>query len=73
MRQEMTQEQIMKYVPKSKSEAIIRAYEDEDGIWIYLKDKWEASRTDMGCRVIHEDTVKQLKYQIAGIRRISDV
>ena len=61
---------ILKYVPASKREAIRDAYRDQDGIWITLRDGWEASRTDSGCHVIHEDTVSDLKYQIAGIQRI---
>lgn len=61
---------ILKYVPASKREAIRDAYRDQDGIWITLKEGWEASRTDSGCHVIHEDTIKDLKYQIAGIQRI---
>lgn len=65
----MKTEQIMKYIPKSKLDAVSDAFEDEDGLWIYLKQGWEASRTDRGCHVIHEDTVKELRYQIAGIRR----
>lgn len=65
----MTREQILRYVPKSKLEAIRDAYQDDDGIWIYLKDGWEASRMDRNCHVIHEDNVRQLRYQITGIRR----
>ena len=61
---------ILKYVPASKREAIRDAYRDQDGIWITLRSGWEASRTDAGCHVIHEDTISQLKYQIAGIQRI---
>lgn len=60
---------ILKYVPASKREAILDAYRDQDGIWITLRKGWEASRTDSGCHVIHEDTIKDLKYQIAGIQR----
>lgn len=58
---------ILKYVPKGKREAIHDAYRDDDGMWIVLKNGWEASRTDSGCHVIHEDTIKELRYQIAGI------
>lgn len=61
---------ILKYVPASKREAIRDAYRDQDGIWITLRQGWEASRTDSGCHVIHEDTIHDLKYQIAGIQRI---
>ena len=60
---------VLKYVPKGKREAIRDAYRDEDGFWICLKDGWEASRTDSGCRTIHEDTITDLRYQIAGIKR----
>lgn len=60
---------IMKYVPKSKKEAISQAWVDSDGMWIILKDGWNADRMDQNCRVIHEDTVKWLRWQIAGIRK----
>lgn len=60
---------IMKYVPKGKQAAIRDAYRDEDGFWICLNEGWEASRTDSGCRTIHEDTIPDLRYQIAGIQR----
>jgi hypothetical protein len=59
---------LLKYVPKSKHAAIRDAYKDEDGIWICLKDGWEASRTDAGAKTIHADTVSELRYQIAGIK-----
>lgn len=61
---------LMRYVPKSKREAVRDAYRDEDGFWICLREGWEASRTDAGCRTIHEDTIPELRYQIAGIRRV---
>lgn len=62
--------QILKYVPKSKLAAIRDAYRDDDGYWICLNDGWEAINTDDGATTIHEDTVKELRYQIAGIRRV---
>ena len=64
-----TKEQIMKYVPKTKKDAIYDAWEDSDGIWIMLKEGWNADRMDYNCHTIHEDTVAELKYQIAGIKR----
>ena len=67
----MTTEQILKYVPKSKLEAVADAFKDDDGIWIYLKDGWNADRMDFDCHVIHEDTIKQLRWQIAGIRKVT--
>jgi len=63
-------QKIMNYIPKSKIEAVSDAYKDEDGYWICLNEGWEASRTDSGCRAIHEDTIKELRYQIAGIQRV---
>ena len=68
----MTTEQILRYVPKSKLEAIADAFQDDDGIWIWLKDGWNADRMDRDCHVIHEDTVKQLRWQIAGIRKVTE-
>lgn len=65
-----TYQRIMGYIPKSKWGAVRDCYRDQDGYWICLNNGWEASRTDSGCHVIHEDTIKDLKYQIAGIRRI---
>ena len=58
---------IMKYVPKSKVDAIEDAWIDEDGYWIMLKDGWNAYRMDQNCQTIHEDTVQWLRYQITGI------
>ena len=60
---------VLKYVPAAKLDAVRDAYKDQDGYWICLLEGWEASRTDAGCRTIHEDTIKDLKYQIAGIQR----
>lgn len=64
-------ESIMKYVPKSKRHAILDAYKDQDGYWICIKSDsgYEASRMESGCHVIHEDTVQELRYQIAGIKK----
>jgi hypothetical protein len=61
---------ILKYVPKSKQDAILEAYHDNDGYWIILKDEYHASRFDRGCHTIHEDDIKHLRYQIAGIEKL---
>lgn len=61
---------IMKYVPKSKAEAISKVWTDEDGMWITLKEGWEAGRMGGGVHVIHEETIRELRYQIAGIERV---
>lgn len=62
---------IMRLVPKSKRAAIKYAYLDTDGFWIGLNEGWEASNTDRGCRLIAQDTIEELRYQIAGIRRVN--
>lgn len=61
---------ILNYVSPKKLESIKECYHDEDGYWIILNEGWEASNMDSGCKTIHEDTVKQLRYQISGIRKI---
>lgn len=76
----LTKEQIMKYIPKSKQAAVYDAWEDSDGIWIMLNEGWNADRMDGVCRTIHEggdgddeprrNVFKQLRYQIAGIRKL---
>lgn len=60
---------ILSYVPKSKQAAIRDAYHDDDGYWLCLKEGWEATRMDSECHTIHEDTILQLRYQIAGIKK----
>ena len=67
----MLEPKIMKYVPKSKVEAIADAFIDDDGMWIHLKYGWNADRMDICARTIHEDTIKELRYQITGITKKS--
>lgn len=64
-----TKDQILKYVPKNKQAAIKDAWEDSDGMWIILKAGWNADRMDFNCHTIHEETVSELRYQIAGIKK----
>lgn len=74
----MTEQQIMRMIPKSKQDAIYMVWEDSDGIWIMLNEGWNADNMDSACRTIHcggEDEpraglVKELRYQISGIRKI---
>lgn len=74
----ITNTQIMKLIPKSKKTGIRELYQDEDGIWIILNGGWNADNMDSDCRTIHcggEDepmdrTIKDLKYQISGIRKL---
>ncbi len=63
---------IMKYVPRNKQEAIRTAWRDSDGYWIELYEGWNADRMDWNCHTIHEDTISELRYQIAGIARRTD-
>lgn len=62
-------ENVMRYVPKSKQHTIKACWKDSDGYWIILKEGWNADYTDSYCRTIHEDTIRQLRYQISGIAR----
>lgn len=62
---------IMKYVPKSKVDGIEDAWEDIDGMWIVVKPNWNADRMDTCCHTIHEDNVRELRWQITGIRKLT--
>ena len=64
-----TSANIMKYVPKAKKQAIKACWRDSDGYWIILHEGYNADRTDWNCRTIHEDTIADLRYQIAGIAK----
>ena len=77
----MTSASIMKMIPKTKKAAVYLAWEDSDGIWIMLKEGWNADNMDNVCRTIHvggddeEDEpmskiLNELKYQISGIRKL---
>ena len=60
--------QVMKYIPKSKQHTIAAYWRNSDGYWITLKDGFNAGRMDnSGCHTIHENTIAELRYQIAGI------
>lgn len=61
---------ILKYIPKSKHTAIRECYKDCDGYWIILVENYIADRVDSNARVIHEDTIKDLRYQIGGIVKV---
>ena len=67
----MLDQKIMKYVPKSKVDGIEDAYIDDDGMWLVVKPNWNADRMDSCCHTIHEDNIKDLRYQIAGIRKLT--
>ena len=63
----MKDKRIMKYIPKSKLNSISMAWKDDDGYWISIRSGWIASRVDARATVIHADTIKELRYEIAGI------
>ena len=63
----MKDKRIMKYVPKNKLNSISMAWVDDDGYWIALRSGWYASRVDARATAIHADTIKELRYEIAGI------
>lgn len=62
-------ERIMKYIPKSKRAAVNDCWRDSDGYWITLKEGYEFYNLDSGARAICQDTISELRYQIAGIRK----
>jgi hypothetical protein len=64
----MIDSKILKYVQKSKLNAIRSAWKDEEGYWINLNDGYENG--NWGGRTIHEDTIKWLRYEIAAIVEI---
>lgn len=74
----VTDSQIMRMIPKAKKAGIREVYQDSDGIWIILKEGWNADNIDITCRTIHcggedesrESTLKDLRYQIDGIRKL---
>ena len=65
----MAHKRVIDYIPESKRAGVYDAWEDSDGIWIMLNEGWVADRS-CAERTIHEDTVKDLRYQIAGIRKM---
>ena len=67
---------IMKYIPKSKRAAINECWiedalcaECKCSYWITLKEGWEFGNLDAGARIVSQDTIKDLRYQIAGIQK----
>ena len=60
-------ENLLKYVPKTKRIAIKAIWKDDDGYWIILKNGYHASLTDERCRTIHEDNIRNIRYQVRGI------
>ena len=77
----MTKESIMRMIPKAKKASVYDAWEDSDGIWIMLKEGWNADYMDSDCRTIHvggddeadepmSKIMAELKNQISGIRKV---
>jgi len=63
---------LIDYIPDKYKPAIDDIFRDEDGIWIYLKQGYYAD--GMGCynecQIIHEDTIKELLYQVRLIKEV---
>lgn len=74
----ITNNQIMRMIPRSKKASVRDLYQDSDGIWICLHEGWNADGMDSNCRTIHcggEDeplkrTIIDLKDQISQIRKL---
>ena len=64
----MKNKNIMKYVPKRLKEAVRKAFSDSDGYWIFLKDGY--IDTNMGTRVLHCETIQQLRDDLKNVERI---
>lgn len=54
----MKQLSVNKYIPKKHQDKI-------DGCWLILKDGYVSITTE--CSTIHEDTIKDIRYQIKTI------
>ena len=70
----MLDPRIMKYVSKKKKSAILECWIEDSlcteypcSYWIRLKEGWHFSNLDTGCRIVSQDTIADLRYQIAGI------
>ena len=50
---------LLKYIPKKFHPAVSKAWHDEDGYWVTLKDGWRDGIMDT--HVIHTDTIKELR------------
>lgn len=58
---------LLKYIPKKFHEAILDAYHDDDGYWVYLKDGYIDGI--MGTHVIHTDTISELREEAKLIQK----
>lgn len=70
----MKEPKIMRYIPKSKQSAVKEAWIEDSlcsecrcSYWIHLNEGWHFSRLDEGARLVSQDTIADLRYQIAGI------
>lgn len=70
----MLDKRILKYIPKKKVSAIRECWVEEAlctefkcSYWIRLNEGWHFSNLDIGARIVSQDTISDLRYQIAGI------
>lgn len=57
---------LIKYVPLPKRNAIRDIYRDQDGIWVCLNKGW---KTFDEYHTIHVDTIKEMKEEIKNITK----
>lgn len=60
---------LWKYIPQSKADAVADAFSDSDGYWLYLEEGCVAYDGAEDCGIIHEYTVEDLRRAIKTIRR----
>ena len=60
---------LWKYIPERISDAVDDTLVDPDGYWIFLKEGWTAYDGGEDCRTIHCYSIKDLREDIATIRK----
>lgn len=60
-------DRLMRYVPKSKIDAIRDIYHDSDGYWVCLNKGWNTGYED--CHTIHTDTITELRQELRWIEK----
>lgn len=64
---------IWKYIPKKAYKYIDDAFVDSDGYWVYLNKDSVAYDGGEDCRIIHVETIKELKEDLKTIRLREEV
>ena len=64
---------IVQYIPQKYHDAIIAAFVDSDGYWVWLDHEeggWVAYDGGEDCGTIHEYTIKELQAALKTIHRL---